>query len=562
MNSVSILEMDLKNTQLLIAAAKFFKIKGILPTPLGSIIKVQGKINNVLHLPGISEEMTQYFTDKLQVHLLLQDKCNQAQYVLLNECDLSKPVPVLSSTLNFPVIVKPRYGSGSRGVNVAYTKDDLQRAVEIASQEFNPLLGLPKDLLIEEFLSGTEYSCYGILLNHQLYAPNVIKKSKLTALPYRQEIAYFTSPTAPKESVRQAVIEQVQSVTQLLQMNDCLVVSDVLVSKNQPYVLDIAGRHCGYNLIKFLKYQDIDYLQLWYRYILNHQAPDAQLVNWHQATSFHSWYMHFLQLSIGIVRQVPSLQQVQQLVSRMSGTHQTLVEFDCKLKNGDIIQIEHDGRICANGYIILRDLEETACEKLVQQLLDLFIIEPLDKSNLCQAKGSDSHTATGDITNNDALSCSTNADSTDNGTLFCSVNVESSNKDDFPRFAQGTTNSSLAQATTANKDAAYFTTSEPYYAASGYTLINPDQLQTFADSERNIMCFGLSMETLPFILSGVTAGYNVIAVGQKNEAAEQELLTLLYKLSQTLPALEMIKTYKISMDSLMTTLNETSLIES
>lgn len=292
-------------------------------------------------------------------------------------------------------------------------------------------------------------------------------------------------------------------------MNDCLVVSDVLVSKNQPYVLDIAGRHCGYNLIKFLKYQDIDYLQLWYRYILNHQAPDAQLVNWHQATSFHSWYMHFLQLSIGIVRKVPSLQQV-------------------------------------------------------QQLLDLFIIEPLDKSNLCQAKGSDSHTATCDITNNDALSCSTstNADSTDNGTLFCSVNVESSNKDDFSRFAQGTTNSSLAQATTANKDAAYFTASEPYYAASGYTLINPDQLQTFADSERNIMCFGLSMETLPFILSGVTAGYNVIAVGQKNEAAEQELLTLLYKLSQTLPALELIKTYKISMDSLMTTLNETSLIES
>lgn len=548
MNSVSILEMDLKNTQLLIAAAKFFKIKGILPTPLGSIIKVQGKINNVLHLPGISEEMTQYFTDKLQVHHLLQDKCNQARYVLLNESDLSKPVPVSSSTLNFPVIVKPRYGSGSRGVNVAYTKDDLQRAVEIASQEFNPLPGLPKDLLIEEFLSGTEYSCYGILLNHQLYAPTVIKKSKLTALPYRQEIAYFTSSTAPKESVRQAVIEQVQSVTQLLQMNDCLVVSDVLVSENQPYVLDIAGRHCGYNLIKFLKYQDIDYLQLWYRYILNHQAPDAQLVNWHQATSFHSWYMHFLQLSIGIVRQVPSLQQVLQLVSRMSGTHQTLVEFDCKLKNGDIIQIEHDGRICANGYIILRDLEETACEKLVQQLLDLFIIEPLDKSNLCLAKGSDSHAATGDITNHDALSCS--------------ANVESSNKDDFSSFAQGTTNSSLAQATTANKDAAYFTASEPYCAASGYTLIKPDQLQTFADSGRNIMCFGLSMETLPFILSGVTAGYNVIAVGQKNEAAEQELLTLLYKLSQTLPAPELIKTYKISMDSLMTTLNETSLIES
>lgn len=440
--------------------------------------------------------MTQYFTDKLQVHHLLQDKCNQARYILLNECDLAKPVPVLSSTLNFPVIVKPRYGSGSRGVNVAYTQDDLQRAVDIASQEFNPLPGLPKDLLIEEFLSGTEYSCYGILLNHQLYAPTVIKKSKLTSLPYRQEIAYFTSPTDPKESVRQAVIEQVQSVAKLLHMNDCLVVSDVLLSDNQPYVLDIAGRHCGYNLIKFLKYQNIDYLQLWYRYILNRQAPDSQLLNWHQHTSCSSFYMHFLQLPIGIVRKVPSLQQVQKLVSNIIGTDQSLVEFNCKLKPHDVIQIEHDGRICSNGYIILRDLDCSLCESMVQKLLELFTIEPF------ASKGN-------------------------------SNNKPSTQRNYF------------------NQDASTGHVCKQDNATFAYQLIEPEKLQSATDNERNIMCLGISQETLSFILSGVKAGYNVIAVGQKDEEAEQELLALLSEYNKTLPNLEQTQVYKISTDSLL-----------
>ncbi len=76
------------------------------------------------------------------------------KYALVRRCEGIAPVPVttlldergVAESWEFPVIVKPRRGSGSRGVRTVASRSDLEA------------IGTDDTLIIQEFLPGQEYS--------------------------------------------------------------------------------------------------------------------------------------------------------------------------------------------------------------------------------------------------------------------------------------------------------------------------------------------------------------------------------------------------------------------
>lgn len=552
MSKVFLIKLDLKHQYKLESLLKLFEVQGILPTPLGRIITVQGAVNDKLHLPGINETQAQRFSDKLAVHQSFAGKCHQARYVALSESllmrllqepqlaqrllaqaqshalpaqnqsqvlpdqtrralvaaanplstatldaarisdltqalsseQLTSTATITSTTSNlvdaptvdglsflsavskellrldvpaawqqaeigsevgagadsgsyseleqvvlelsklaYPVVIKPRYGSGSRGVNVAQTLAELLPALKIGLQEFQPLSGLSRDLLVEEFLLGQEYSCYGIVLNHKLYAPTLLKKVELTPLPFRQEIAYVSGEAEIEPEAQAVILAEVQSSITALGLTDCLLVADVMLvetkaqawvehdlseteaqiesdssdtkvevtpsakstaafkhTKLQAFVLDISGRHCGYSIIEFLDQLKIDYLQLWHRYILSRRAIDLQLLKWNEQHLPQNMYLHFFLLPTGIVRYVPKLSEIQALIAKLCGlaskdVSKHLVEYRCSLVPGDKIVSTQDGRVCDNGFLMLAGLSLSAYQTISLHVQTLFQIE-------------------------------------------------------------------------------------------------------------------------------------------------------------------------------------------
>ena len=358
-----LIDVDIRQYELLKHIGELFAIKAIIPSPVGRIIKVQGRLNDELHLPGITEQMALNFTDKLKVHQCFASynsqgeltPCHDIPYVFISEARLKRlaesgqalsdkdaPTNACSSELtelcqdiviqlSLPVIVKPRFGSGSKGISVAFTQDELAQALIKGYQEFKPAPPDTADILVERFISGQEYSCYGLIMQGQIYKPTIIKKSLLTPLPYRQELAYAAVNLEPE--LHQAILHEVTQCVRALGLNNCLLVADVLVAQpphnpalrdhiptsdmsapistsdmnahtptssmsahiitstpgmtsstnaqsstnevyyDRPegkvvYVLDIAGRHCGYRLVDFLRLMHIDYLNLWFQQFL------------------------------------------------------------------------------------------------------------------------------------------------------------------------------------------------------------------------------------------------------------------------------------------------------
>lgn len=177
--SVIIYECDLADKDRILNIAEKEKVDALIPVPLGKVFSTVGYINSQLSLPGVSYEACLNFTDKLKVYnLLKENNLNCASQ--WNATELDKVV--------FPCIVKPRFGCGSRGVKTAKNFNELLEACEFCRKDFSATIE-DKDILIEEYIEGNEYSCDFFIRDGKAEIYCLLKKG-MTEIPYRQEVTY------------------------------------------------------------------------------------------------------------------------------------------------------------------------------------------------------------------------------------------------------------------------------------------------------------------------------------------------------------------------------------
>ena len=112
------------------------KIDFVLTVPIGRYLTTIGAVNDELHLPGIGRQQAMYCTDKLLFHEKMAEndlrncQCYEACSEMEQRENLYQRIVNGELPLQFPSILKPRHGSGSRGIYFVNDLQDLRESLE------------------------------------------------------------------------------------------------------------------------------------------------------------------------------------------------------------------------------------------------------------------------------------------------------------------------------------------------------------------------------------------------------------------------------------------------
>ena len=138
----------------------------------------------------------------------------------------------------FPVIVKPRDNSGSRGVKLCRSKEELEvsmsEALEVSKLD---------TVLVEEFIEGPEYSIEGL---HHDGKSEVIQftEKKTTEFPYNVELGHI-QPANISEENQQKIHEIVEKIGKALNFVNCPSHTELKINERGIFVIETSPRLGG-----------------------------------------------------------------------------------------------------------------------------------------------------------------------------------------------------------------------------------------------------------------------------------------------------------------------------
>ena len=138
----------------------------------------------------------------------------------------------------YPVIVKPRDNSGSRGVKLCRCREELEASMSEAF-EFSKL----DTVLVEEFIEGQEFSIEGL---HHGSESEVIQftEKKTTEFPYNVELGHIQPANISKDN-KQKIREIVAKIGKALQFENCPSHTELKINDRGIFVIETSPRLGG-----------------------------------------------------------------------------------------------------------------------------------------------------------------------------------------------------------------------------------------------------------------------------------------------------------------------------
>jgi len=207
-------------------------------------VELAALLSERLGLPGNPAHAVRRVRDKLAFRRLLQEReflCPEFHHLPTGE-DPRKPVP----DLKFPVVVKARRLSGSRGVIRADDSEALVRAVNrvraIQSRADRDAQEL--GLIIEDFIPGREYALEGTLDRGELTTLALFDKPDPLDGPYFEETLYVTPSRLPG-ALQECIHHEVARACGVAGLATGPVHAEVRVNEHGIWLLEIAARSIG-----------------------------------------------------------------------------------------------------------------------------------------------------------------------------------------------------------------------------------------------------------------------------------------------------------------------------
>lgn len=320
----------------------------VLTVPIGRYLTTIGAVNDALRLPGIGKEMASCCTDKYTFHSKLQEKG-------LRSCKcyhVDAKAAVEKVEISYPAILKPRYGSGSRGIHMVNDEVQLQQALRMVAGE---------DYVLEECVAGEEYGIDGAVIDGSFYMV-LLRHKENTPPPARQAVAYFS--VQPDDDFAIRVKEYMEQVVACLGLSECLLHADIIRGEKGPFVIELSARPSGHNLHNLFTplCTGVDMAEEYIRYRLNMPysfVPEAT----------KSMMIHYFDIQ-GKVTNVPNKEEVAML---FEGINCKLVDWSCHIKEGDALAPVSDGHsLMGRGYFILEGASEEMLKKKAEEIKNLF----------------------------------------------------------------------------------------------------------------------------------------------------------------------------------------------
>ena len=229
----------LMNEEKLLDIAREEQVCGVIHPCSEVAMNVMGRINDELHLHGISRDTALKATNK---HLMREAFEAYGAPSPKSFCTAdAKEGYRLFLSLGGKAILKPSRNSGSRGVA------EIEPGLSFV--EFAQLFERSKDeshdasVMIEQFVEGPEFSVEIIVWNRNVHVLQVTDK-KTTEAPYFVELGHSQPSLFPSdvvESVRDAAVKGVEA----LGLNDCAAHAEVKMQDGKAYLMEIGARLGG-----------------------------------------------------------------------------------------------------------------------------------------------------------------------------------------------------------------------------------------------------------------------------------------------------------------------------
>lgn len=140
--------------------------------------------------------------------------------------------------LFFPVIVKPRDNSGSRGVKLCRSREELQGCLTEALENSKM-----ETVLVEEFIDGPEYSIEGLHFDGKSEVIQFTEK-KTTEFPYNVELAH-KQPANLTNDQMDAIRELVVMIGDALRFDNCPSHTELKINERGIFVIETSPRLGG-----------------------------------------------------------------------------------------------------------------------------------------------------------------------------------------------------------------------------------------------------------------------------------------------------------------------------
>jgi biotin carboxylase len=226
-----------------IAFARYVKqgrgLDGVMTMASESAVTV-ASVAKSLGLPGLDPEAAHRASQKIvRQSRFLQSGVPAPRFAAA--CSAEEAIDRAGS-LGWPVVVKPADGAGSRGVQKVSGPEEMRRAVEILGAHSRT-----RQFLIEEFLSGSEHSIEGIVIDGEIHWTGFSDRNyekKEIYPPFFLEDG-DTLPTSLSAGMVEQVEEAASAAVRALGIDWGPVKGDILIDRSGPRVLEMAARLSG-----------------------------------------------------------------------------------------------------------------------------------------------------------------------------------------------------------------------------------------------------------------------------------------------------------------------------
>lgn len=214
------------------AVVEKYGIDAIVTAATDKPLVMMARIAEKYGFPFYSVETAQWSTDKFQMK----------QRFELGDVPHAKGRLVKSveetADMVYPVIVKPRDNSGSRGVKLCRTKEELEQSMAEAL-EYSKL----DSVLVEEFIEGPEYSIEGLHYDGKSEVIQFTEK-KTTAFPYNVELGHI-QPANMSDENKQKIREIVSKIGVALHFENCPSHTELKINERGIFVIETSPRLGG-----------------------------------------------------------------------------------------------------------------------------------------------------------------------------------------------------------------------------------------------------------------------------------------------------------------------------
>lgn len=231
---------NIVDEEVMLKVAHEEQIDGVIHPCSEVSMNVMGRINDEMHLSGISRETAIRATNKHAMRKAFEEAGAPSPKSWLTNSE-EDAWQRFNNNCNTNAILKPSRNSGSRGIA------KIEKG--ISEEEFNNLYNRAfiesrdHSVLIEEFVEGPEFSVEIIVWHGQVNVLTVTDK-KTTEAPYFVELGHnqpSVYPTEIVESIKRAAIQGVWA----LGLEDCAAHAELKVEDGKPYLMEIGARLGG-----------------------------------------------------------------------------------------------------------------------------------------------------------------------------------------------------------------------------------------------------------------------------------------------------------------------------